>query len=177
MNNTDDIEAVHYQMWILYRVKFSLLFTLAIPTFFLSLLIFYFFLKNRAISQVPQNYALLILLVVNFIQLSVLTPFSIHFYALGSVHPATPFYCTLWTFLLSILYVISEYLMATISIQRHMLVFHSHVLRIRWMRILFHHSPLLFCLIYPTTFYTLTIFAYHCDGTQWDYTKKCMWFC
>lgn len=171
MNNTDDLEIFDYKRWILHRVKFSILLTLQIPAFLLSLLIFYFFLKNRTVFQTPQNYALLILLIVNFIQLSIVLPFSIHFYAMGSVTPATPIYCTMWTFFAYTLYVISEYLMATISVQRHMLVFNSHILRIRWKLVVFHHFPLIFFLIYPLIFYVFAILVYPCDGAQWDYTS------
>ena len=171
MNNTDHIDLSDDNRQILHRVKFSILLILEIPALLLSLLIFYFFLRNQPILQVPQNCALFILLVVNFIQLSVVLPFSIHFYALDFVRPAVPIYCMSWTFLAYSVYAISEYLMATISVQRHMLVFHSHLLRIRRMRILLHHSPLIFFLIYPTAFYIYAIFIYPCDGTQWDYTS------
>ena len=168
MNNTD---IFNDKRQILYRVKLSILLTLQIPAIFLSLVIFYFFLKNPAILRTPQNCALFILLTVNFIQLSVVLPFSIHFYALGYVSPATSAYCTSWTFLAYTVYVTGEYLMATISVQRHMLVFHSHALRIRWMRILFHHSPLILFLIYPAIFNIFVVLVYPCDGTQWDYTS------
>ena len=172
MNNIDHIDSFEDRRSLLHRIKFSLLLALQIPALFLSFLIFYFFLKNRAILQTPQNCALFILLTVNFFLLSVVLPFSIHFYALGYVNPATSAYCTSWTFLCYTLYVSSEYLMATISVQRHMLVFHSHVLRIRWMRVVFHHLPLIFFLIYPAIFYIFAILIYPCDGTQWDYTNS-----
>ena len=171
MNNTDDIEALYDKRWIVNRVKFSILLTLQIPAFLLSLLIFYFILTNRGVFQTPQNRALLVLFVVNFIQITVLVTFSIHFYAVGTVTPATPIYCTLWTFLGYILYAISGYLMATISVQQHILVFNGHILRIRWKRFLFHYLPLIFFVIYPIIFYSLIILLYPCDGTQWDYTS------
>ncbi|CAF0868657.1 unnamed protein product [Rotaria sp. Silwood1] len=62
--------------------------------------------------------------------------------------------------------------MATISVQRHMLVFNRNVLRIRRMSILLHHVPLYLSVIYPMTFYFFAIIIYPCDGTQWDYTSN-----
>jgi hypothetical protein len=157
---------------ILYDVKFSLLLALQIPAIILSLLILVFFYKRPIIRRAPQNQALLILLVVNFIQLSADLPNSLHFYYLGYISPSTAAYCTWWNFFGFTLYVTSEYLMATISVQRHMLVFNGQVLQVRWKRILLLNLPLLFCLIYPMLFYVFVILLYPCDGTQWDFTSN-----
>ena len=165
-------EIFPYENNLLQRLKFSLLLTFHIPAYTLTLLTFIFFNKNRRVLRAPQNPALLILLLVNFIQLSVTSPLDLRFYFLGYVTPSTPTFCTWWTFIEFTLYVVSEYLMATISIQRHMLIFNAHVLRIRWMRIAFHHLPLLFCVIYPLVFYFFAVILYPCDGTQYDYSHN-----
>ncbi|CAF5171522.1 unnamed protein product, partial [Rotaria sp. Silwood1] len=128
MNNTN-IEVFEDKKFLLHRVKFSVLLSLQIPAIILSLLIFVFFIKHRADLRAPHNKALFILLLVNFIQLSFALPLPLHFYYLGYVNPATPTFCTWWTFFEFTLYVTSEYLMATISVQRHMLIFHGHILR------------------------------------------------
>jgi hypothetical protein len=172
MSNISDVGTFEDQNFVLHRIKFSILLTLQIPALIISLLIFFYSIKNRTMIQALHNRALLILLLVNFIQLSFTLPLDLHFYALGHVSPASPVFCTWWTFFEYTLYVTSEYLMATISIQRHMLVFNGHVLRVRWMRIVFHDLPLIFCLIYPMIFYLFAIIFYPCDGTQWDYTNN-----
>ncbi|CAF1417300.1 unnamed protein product [Rotaria magnacalcarata] len=99
-------------------------------------------------------------------------PLTLHFYRLGYVSPATPTYCTWWTAFEYTLFASSEYLLATISIQRHMLIFNGHILRMRWMRNLLHHLPLALCLIYPAIFYLFAIILYPCDGIQWDFTNN-----
>lgn len=170
--NTSDVEIYDYNKVVLHRIKFSILLILQIPAIILSLLIFYFFKKNRMMRQAPHNHALLILLLVNFVQLSLTLPLNLHFYAVSYITPTLPIFCTWWTFIEFTLYVTSEYLMATISIQRHMLVFNNHILRIRSMRIVLHHLPLVFCLIYPLIFYFCAIILYPCDGMQWDYTSN-----
>ncbi|CAF1154608.1 unnamed protein product [Adineta steineri] len=170
--NITDSEVFVDTKFLLHRVKFSILLILQIPAFILSLLIFFFFIKHRTIREAPHNRALLILLIVNFIQLSFTLPLNLHFYAVGYVSPAIPTFCTWWTFFEFTLYVTSEYLMATISVQRHLLVFNGHILRIRWKRILFHHLPLVFCLSYPIIFYFFAIILYPCDGSQYDYTNN-----
>lgn len=170
--NTSDVETFEDQKFVLHRIKFSVLLALQIPAFVLSLLIFFFFTKNRTMAKAPHNRALLILLCVNFIQLAFMLPLSLQYYFLGYISPASPIYCTWRTFIEYTLYVTSEYLMATISVQRHMLVFNGHLLRIRWIRIVLHHLPLIFCLTYPMIFYVFAIILYPCDGTQWDYTSN-----
>jgi hypothetical protein len=123
---------------MLYRVKFSLLLALQIPAIILSLLIFVFFYKHHAALRALQNQALLILLIVNFIQLSFDLPFSLHFYHLGYVSPRTSTYCTWWNFFSFTLYVTSEYLIAlhATSFQSHLsngiLYFRHHSVSMRW---------------------------------------------
>ena len=161
-----------YAKYYIHRVKFFLLLSFEVPAYFLSLLIFVFFLKNPRISHISHNQALFILLIVNFIQLSVTLPLNLHFYAIGTVNPATPKFCQWWIFIEFTLYSVSEYLMATISVQRHMLVFNGQMMRIQWMRLVLHHIPLVLCLIYPTTFYLSAIIFYPCDGSQYNYRSN-----
>ena len=158
--------------YVLHRVKFAVILSFHIPASTLNLIILMFFVKNYRTLRSPQYPALLILLILNFIQLSSTLPLDVRFYYLGYVSPATPSFCTFWTFIEFTLNEVSEYLMATISVQRHMLIFNGHVLRIRRMRFIFHHLPLLFCLTYPAIFYLFAILLYPCDGTQYDYSNN-----
>ena len=107
MNNTS-IEITDDEKFVLHRVKFVLLLVLQIPSILISISIFIFFLTHRALFRVRQNQALLILLLVNFIQVSFDLPMDIHFNRLGRVSPATPGYCTWWTFFEFTLNVASE---------------------------------------------------------------------
>jgi hypothetical protein len=166
------METFEDEHFLLHRIKFLILVILQIPSIILSVFIFAFFVTHQALLRTPQNQALLLLLLVNFVQVSFDLPMPIHFYYLGHVSPATAAYCTWWTFFEYTLLTASEFIMATISIQRHMLVFQSHVLRIRWKRWLLHYLPLLLCLIYPIVLYLNLVVFYPCDGTQWDFTSN-----
>jgi hypothetical protein len=162
--------------FVLHHVKFLILISLQIPSILLSILIFTFFFTHRTVLRNLQNQALLVLLVVNFVQVTCDLPMPIQFYRLGYISPATAAYCTWWTFFEFSLNVASEYLMGAISIQRHMLVFKSRLLQVRWKRFLFYHFPLLFCVLYPIIFYLIVIVFYPCDGTQWDFTSNACGF-
>lgn len=170
-NETFILLSPRYQ-YLLHRVKFTILLIFEIPAYVLSLTIFFFFFKNRRLLQATHNQALLILLIINFIQLSVTLPLNIRFYAISAVIPATSTFCQWWTYMEFTLLVMSEYLMATISVQRHILVFHAHMLRVPWMRNLLYYTPILFSIGYPIIFYLIAIIFYSCDGTLYDYKRN-----
>ncbi|CAF1400341.1 unnamed protein product [Adineta steineri] len=96
----------------------------------------------------------------------------IHFYYTNYVTPSTAAYCTWWTYFEYSLNLISELLMAVISIQRHIFVFQPRLLNIRLKRYVMYYFPLLFCLIYPPIFYLIIIVFYPCDGTQWVFSSN-----
>jgi hypothetical protein len=170
--NVSYTEILNNDKVVLNRVKFSILLILQIPSIVLYIFIFEYFVRHRSFLRTPQNQALLILLIVNFLQASCDLPMVIHFYYLGRVSPETAAYCTWWTFFEYTLSVSSEYLMATISIQRHILIFNGHILRIRKKRFLLHHLPLLLCVAYPTLLYLALVVIYPCDDTHWDFSSN-----
>jgi hypothetical protein len=131
-----------------------------------------YFLTHRGQLKDIRHKALFLLLTVNFIQLAFDLPMPIHFYYVGYIEPATPTYCTWWTFFEYSLDVIIADLTVVISIQRHILIFHEPILRICLKRYIFYYFPLFICIIYPLILYTIIILFYPCDGTQWDYTSS-----
>jgi hypothetical protein len=171
MNNTD-LETFGDNKFVLYHVKFTILLVLQIAAIMLTFIIFIFFIKHPIHLKVPQNHGLLVLLIVNSIQLIFDIPLSLSFYIRGYVSPRTSNYCICWTFFEYVMYAVPQYLLGTISVQRHMFIFHQHLLRNRWIRNLLHNLPLILCIIYPTIFYIFAIILYPCDNTQWDFTSR-----
>lgn len=155
---------------LLNRIKFFILIILQIPSIILTLLIFIFFLTHRHSLHILQNQALFILLIITFFQLTIDLPMPINFYRIDYVTPATATFCTWWSFIEYTLSLTSILLMATISLQRHLLIFHAHILHNHFKRYVFYYLPLIFCIIYPLVFYIIVILFYPCDGTQWDFT-------
>lgn len=168
-SNMTTVQTAKY--W-LHQTKFIILLILEIPAWILSLIIIIFFIQNRTIRQTLYHHALLMLISINFLQLSITVPLAIRFYSMSQVNPATHGYCLTWIFLEFTCYTLSELYIATIAIQRHMLIFNGSILRIRWKRIIYHHFPLVLCLLYSIVLYTFLILIYPCDETQWDYTKN-----
>ncbi|CAF3055715.1 unnamed protein product [Rotaria sp. Silwood2] len=166
------MEAFQDTKFVLHRTKFFILIILQIPAIVITLLIFAFFITHRTMLNILQNQALLILLIVNFVELVADLPMPISFYYHGYISPATNGYCIWWTFFEYNLHLISELIVATISIQRHILIFQANVFHTRFKRFLLYYVPLALCFIYPIIFYIIIIFLYPCDGTQWDYTSN-----
>lgn len=125
----------------LYQAKFLLLLFLQIPAIIVSLVIFFFYKKHPDLLKNIRHQSLIILLIVNFLQLTIDMPMPIHFYRLGYISPATSSYCTWWTFFEYNVEVMSALLMCVISIQRHFLIFHHHLFGISWKRAILHHLP------------------------------------
>ena len=96
----------------------------------------------------------------------------IHFYRLGYVSPATTGYCTWWTFFDYSLTAVNVFLMAIISVQRHILIFQGHLLQVPWKRYLLHYTPLFLGMMYPIIFYFSVVVLYPCNEPQWDYTSN-----
>lgn len=170
--NDSNSEASFADKTVLHRVKFTVLLALQIPSILICISLFYYFITHRALLHNRCNQALQILLVVNFIQVTCDLPMVIHFYQLGQISPATSGYCTWWTFLEYTLNGANEFLMATISVQRHVLIFHSPSLNDRLKRWLVHHLPLCLCLLYPIILYLVLVVFYPCDGTQWNFSAN-----
>lgn len=166
------MEAVDREYPTLFRVKFIILLVLQVPSILASLFIFFFYGKHQHLLKDVRHQSLMALLIVNFLQLTMDMPMPIHFYHIGYVDPATHGYCTWWTFFEYSVEVISALLMCFISLQRHLLIFHDHLFRIAWKRVLIHHIPMAICILYPIILYLSMIVFYPCDGSQWDFTSS-----
>jgi hypothetical protein len=151
------------------RIKFFLALLLQIPSIILCLFVVAFFIINRTVLRNLQHKALLFLIIINFIQLTFDLPLVIHFFRLGVVSPATSTYCKWWVYLGSTLDAANEFLMTTISVQRHTLVFQPNILHIRVKRYLLYYLPLLLSVLYPIVFYMGAVVFYPCDTTQWNF--------
>ncbi|CAF0808799.1 unnamed protein product [Adineta ricciae] len=94
----------------------------------------------------------------------------IHFLNLGYISPATGVYCKFWMYVEFTLDSESVLLAATISVQRHLLIFRQTAFRLRPQRYIYYYLPLLLSIIYPMIFYLVTVVFYPCDESQWNFT-------
>ncbi|CAF3424809.1 unnamed protein product, partial [Rotaria sp. Silwood2] len=92
------------------------------------------------------------------------------YYYMNYIWPPTNTYCVWWTWCEFSLNGIGLFLMAWISIERHLIIFHSHtMLQTRWKKWTFHFIPIVFCLIWaPLLFFILVVLSPLCT-TLWDF--------
>ncbi|UJR07476.1 hypothetical protein I4U23_011765 [Adineta vaga] len=152
------------------RTKFILMIILEIPAIFISIRIFIHFLITRQARLALRNHGWIVLILTNFIQLVIDLPISMSYYYRETVWPTSDLFCALWDTCEFSLNSIGLFLMAWISIERHLIVFHSQrIFQRRWKRWLFHFIPILFCLLWsPIFFFILIVISPLCTN-QWDY--------
>ena len=144
----------------IYTVKFAVLLTLQIPSILVSILIFAYFGYYRHTRVKDHNRSILLLLLINFLQVTTDLPMVINFFRLsGTVQPAVSPYCIWWVWFEFSLNTTNGFLMAWISFERHLLIFHSNVIRGAgpWKRRLMQIFPLVICSFWGPMYYLLTV--------------------
>jgi hypothetical protein len=167
-------------------IIFIMLVTIMIPSIICSLFIFYHFIRNEALRKRLNNHIILILLSLNFLQVSyqslivkknylitfflkVITDMQFTLITLhtGFVPIQTYSFCIWWSVYNYALSVIDLMLMAYGCIERFFLVFHLPFFKRHL--ILLHYGPLIFFTIYPTILYIGLVVVYPCQN-YFDYT-------
>ncbi len=127
--------------------------------------------------KVLHNHAIFLLMIISLLYITFDLPFIISYYHLHYDRFRTRSFCLWWYWLDYTLVLISLFLTATASIQRHILVFNArwlHGTRRRW---ILHYIPLIFCIFYPSLFYFILIFFYSCVTSFDDETLSCPFPC
>ena len=152
--------------------KFILLVVFEIPAVVLSIIIFVYFAYNRAFCLQLKNHGWIVLLTKNFLQLIFHLPMPMNYYRLNYIWPRTNAYCTWWTWCEYSMNITGLTLMAWISVERHLFIFHAHTLfRVRWKKWMFHYIPLAFCLMWTPLFYFfLVVISPFCTNV-WNFNR------
>lgn len=150
--------------------RFVLMLAFQIPAITLSILIFVYFAFIRPVCFKLKNHGWLILLIVNFFQLLFNLPMPMSYNYLNYIWTTTNAYCVWWTWCEFSLNSIGLFLMACISIERQLLVFHARtVVQIRWKKCLFHFLPIIFCLFWAPLFFFIVVVISPLCTTSWNY--------
>ncbi|CAF0999399.1 unnamed protein product [Adineta steineri] len=155
-----------------FRSRFIPMVVLEIPAISVSVILFVYFALNRPVSAQLKNHGWIILLIVNFLQLTLQLPMPMSFYYLNYVSPATNGYCVWWTYCEYSLNAAGLFLNAWISVERHLIIFHAHqVFDKRWKRWIFHFIPIIFCLFWAPLFYFIVVVINPWCTNVWDYNR------
>jgi hypothetical protein len=157
--------------WI--KIEFSLFLIgqlLSIPCY---LFVTYHFLVHKTLRCALHNHVIILLLLFNFIDLTIDLSMTMSYSILGYVSPFSPTLCLIWQFIDYGIWYGSISLMFWASVERHILVFHSNLIRTKRKRILVHYVPLTFFSLYTPTLYFYLIFIYPCDRVFIDTSLRC----
>lgn len=152
--------------------KFILLLIFEIPAIILSIIILAHFALNRQDRSKLKNHGWIVLLIANFLQLVLDLPMGMSYFHRAHIWPESNAYCRWWIWCDFSLNSIGLFLMAWISLERHLLIFHSHtILQVRWKKWAFHFIPIILCLMWPLLiFFVLVVINPFCID-EWDFSS------
>jgi hypothetical protein len=176
--NTDNTTIVH-DTTTLYTIFYILLLIVEIPSITCALLILTYSLFNwhSMITKALHNHAVILLIVVSLFYSTLDLPFTIIRYYLGYDPFQSLSFCYWWYWIDYTLLATSLILTATASVQRHILIFNVHWLRIRRTRWLFHFIPLIIPTIYPAVLYSFLVTLYPCPSSNGEVDLICPGAC
>ena len=146
-------------------LRFWLLLIFEVPAVSTSLFALTFILTNRAARSATHNHTIIVLLVLGLINQLIDVPWHLDFLQKGIVSPSTPARCLVWWFVNLGIYNTASLVLAWMSIERHILVFHNRWTTNRRKRFMIHSLPLISILIYAMAYYTWVIFYPPCRHT------------
>ncbi|CAF3616706.1 unnamed protein product [Adineta steineri] len=171
-NNTNNkaIHQYHMESFKLNRIKFFLFLTLQVCTMPCFVYAFYRYVREKKLRKTINYHVIYLLLCTSFLFVTLGLSLSQIYMFTSYVYPSDDRFCSLWNWFHHSINIINLFFMAFLSIERNILIFHSHILRTKRAKILFHYCPILFCLLFPPLFYIGAIFLYPCTN-HYDYTK------
>lgn len=127
--------------------------------------VMYHLLATRAARKVLHNHPVVVMLLLNWLHLAIDLSMTLNHLRLGYVWLFSPILCLIQQFVDTGVWYGAIFLMLWISIERHILIFHNHLVATPRRRLLFHYVPLIIFLLYAPTFYFYLIFFFPCART------------
>ena len=147
---------------------------LSIPCY---IFVMYHFLAHKTIRRALHNHVIILLLFFNFFDLTIDVTMTMNYSLLGFVAPFSPLICLIWQFVDYGIWYGSISLMFWAAVERHILVFHSHLIRTKRGRFFSHYVPLSFFSLYTPILYFYLIFIYPCDRVFVNTSIRCGSIC
>lgn len=134
-----------------------------------NLFLLYQLLTDRHLREQLHNHIIVAILFASLEFNLIHVPFSIHLFLTGSVWPRSIIACSIWRFTAYTGCNANDVLLAWAAIERHILIYHSQVVRQYWYRFFLHYLPLLFLVVYLFFFNAASFFTPACFA-QYDFT-------
>ena len=148
------------------KVTYVILQTGQVLSFFAYLFVGYHLLASwEKLKKTLSLHVMVVLLVINFAQLTVDGALALQYLKTGVVRPSIEAICNIWMFIDSFTYYLGLLLMAWASFERHLLIFHSHLFNTPRRRFLFHYLPIAAICVHALIYYIYVDFLYPCTNT------------
>jgi len=156
-------------------IKFILLFIAELGSICCSLFVLFNLILKRTLRRALHNHTIITLVAVSFshniTDLPMLLDYLRRGYALSST------FCLMWNFFGWSNYAIGIWTTTWASFERHLLVFHSHLINTFRTKIFFHYIPLSMCIIIPWNYYVFLVFFYPCTNIFYQSILFCGFCC
>lgn len=155
-----------------HSLQFWLLLGFGVPSLICSLLILCQYLFDQARRRALHNHMVLLIIMTNILLIITDLAWMLDsFRHSGRVLSPTPAFCMIWWFLDYSLYTTQTVILAWASIERHLLIFHSHLMSTRRKRFLYHYLPPALLVLYMMLFYAWVMFIPPCEN-QYNFNAE-----
>ena len=152
--------------------KFLIILIVGIPSILFSITIIGYFMINRGARSQLRNHGWLVLICVFLAQVTTDFPMAMSYYYYNQIRPESYAYCVWWTWYEFSFNGIGLFLMASISVERHILIFYSQeMLQTPWRKWLFHFCPIILSVAWPCFFYILVVVISPFCSTEWTFQE------
>jgi hypothetical protein len=147
-----------------YSIQFWIFLFLIIPSIICSLFSLYHFLRDRILRQALNNHIIIVLLLINlFYEYTDMSLFIHYFRCFQSFSPTSTFRL-IWGYIDWAFYALQLILYDWITIEKHILIFHDHLLSTARKRIFVYYLPPIIITIYCLLYYAMVFFASQCEN-------------
>ncbi|CAF3038685.1 unnamed protein product [Rotaria sp. Silwood2] len=144
-------------------VLFNVYLGVGILAFIFYIFIIIYVSTHKSLRSAPNNYCLLILLIVEFLTRIIGLPFDLYYYHEGVALFENATFCFIWRMINYSGYGAGVMLIAWASFERHILIFHDRFLRSKWKNICFHYVPPFIVMVYVIGFYIYVLYFLPCS--------------
>lgn len=150
----EQLYSIHF--WI-----FLLLLIIAVPSAVFAL---YQFLLVENLRQSLQNHSIVALISINLAYQLTEISCLIYYFRYFKTFSATPAFHLVWGYIDWAVFTLQYILYAWITIERHILIFHSQLFSTCRKRLFFHYLPPILLTIYSLLYYTIIFFGTTCEN-------------
>ncbi|CAF1086753.1 unnamed protein product [Adineta steineri] len=165
ITSDDDTSLFDIDTQQFYATQFWIFLFLLIPSMISALFALYHLLRERALRQALHNHIIIILLIINLFYQMTDMCFFIHYFRTYQSFMPTPTFRLFWGYIDWSIYGVQFFLYAWVTIERHILIFHDHLLSTRKKRFFIHYLPPVIITIYPLLYYAIVHFVPTCENT------------